>query len=71
MKSKNNIFDYTKDEVSYIPKAHVQFLEQSGIHVMPISYLDSKSEILDMLKEVNGVYICGDSHRAIANDKYQ
>lgn len=23
MKSKNNLFDYIKDEVSYIPKAHV------------------------------------------------
>jgi len=38
---------------------------------MPISYLDDEQEILDFLKEVNGIYICGDSHKAIANDKYQ
>lgn len=38
---------------------------------MPISYLDDESEILDFLKEVNGIYIPGDSHKAIANEKYQ
>lgn len=59
------------EEMSYISKAHVQFLEQSGVIVVPISYLDSEEEILSKLKEVNGVYICGDSHTAIANDKFQ
>lgn len=58
-------------ELSYIPKAHVQFLEQSGIIVVPISYLDEDEDILNMLKEVNGIYICGDSHKAVANTKYQ
>lgn len=38
---------------------------------MPINFLDSPAEIKAFLKEVNGVYICGDSHRAIANDRYQ
>jgi hypothetical protein len=48
---------YTGDEthsasaenVSYIPKAQVQFLEQSGIIVVPISYLDSEEEIARQL----------------------
>jgi len=26
------------DYISYIPKAHVQFLEQSGIRVVPVSF---------------------------------
>jgi hypothetical protein len=39
-----------EDELmSYIPKAHVQFLEQSGIRVVPISYLDSGDDIINML----------------------
>jgi Pyruvate/2-oxoacid:ferredoxin oxidoreductase gamma subunit len=35
--------------MSYIPKAHVQFLEQSGVRVVPISYLDSAEDIIGML----------------------
>ena len=38
---------------------------------MPISYLDSDEEIESMLNEVNGVYVSGDSHKAILNRKYQ
>ena len=41
MKSKTNNQDMKTEDISYIPKAHVQFLEQSGIRVVPISYLDS------------------------------
>lgn len=73
MRSKNDsseIFEIAED-VSYIPKAHVSFLEQSGIIVVPISFLDSDEEIVSMLNEVNGVYISGDSHKAVANRKYQ
>jgi hypothetical protein len=59
------------DDISYIPKAHVQFLEQSGIRVVPISYLDSKQEIIDLLDQVNGIYLPGDSSKAIINQQYQ
>jgi len=41
MKSKTNNEDVQSEEMSYIPKAHVQFLEQSGIRVVPISYLET------------------------------
>lgn len=59
------------ERLSYIPKAHVQFLEQSGIRVVPISYLDSPEEIEELLDQVNGVYLPGDSPKAISNMKYQ
>ena len=39
--------------------------------VVPISYLDSDEEITRMLGEVNAIYICGDSHKAITNRRYQ
>jgi hypothetical protein len=58
------------EDKSYIPKSHVQFLEQSGLLVVPISYLDSDEDITRMLGEVNGIYICGDSHKAITNRRY-
>jgi len=62
---------FSHDTSSYIPKAHVQFLEQSGIRVVPISYLDTDEEIQDILDQVNAVYMPGDSHKAIVNTKYQ
>jgi hypothetical protein len=40
-KDDSQNYDHRNDEISYIPKAHVQFLEQSGIVVVPISYLKS------------------------------
>lgn len=61
----------SQEETSYIPKSHVQFLEQSGIRVVPISYLDTDEEILQILGQVNGVYTPGDSHKAIVNKRYQ
>ena len=66
----NGLEDKSIDEselMSYIPKAHVQFLEQSGIRVVPISYLDSKEDIESMLDQVNGIYCPGDSIKAIVN----
>jgi hypothetical protein len=35
--------------------------------VLPIDFQDPNEDILKMLKEVNGIYIPGDSHKAIAN----
>lgn len=69
--STEDILESRVDKFSYIPKAHVQFLEQSGIIVVPISFLDSDEEIISMLGEVNGIYIPGDSQKAITNKKYQ
>ena len=61
-----------EDELlSYIPKAHVQFLEQSGIRVVPISYLDSREDIISMLGQINGICCPGDSIKAIVNKQYQ
>ena len=55
---------------SYVPRAHVQFLEQAGVRVVPISYLDDPEEIRAQLDQVNGVYLPGDSHLAVADDDY-
>lgn len=61
----------TDEYVSYIPKAHVQFLEQSGVRVIPISYLDSFENIEAILDQVNGVYVAGDSQRSIVDKQYK
>ena len=60
-----------EDDVSYIPKAHVQFLEQSGIAVVPIHFTKSHDDIVSELENVNGIYIPGDSGKSISNVKYQ
>lgn len=33
--------------------------------------MNTEAEIISQLKKVNGVYICGDSERSVANQKYQ
>jgi len=53
-----------------VPKAHVQFLEQSGVRVIPISYLDDFENMEAVLDQVNGVYIAGDSQRSIADKQF-
>ena len=59
-----------RGQVSYIPKAHVQFLEQSGIRVVPIHYQDKKEDIKELLDQVNGIYIPGDSHKSLSSNQY-
>jgi peptidase E len=66
-KDSKDSYSHENDEVSYIPKAHVQFLEQSGAVVVPITYTKSRVEIEDELRKVNGIYIAGDSERSIEN----
>ena len=55
----------------YIPTAHVQFLEQAAIKVVPISYKLSMKDIIGHLKQVNGIYISGDSKLTFENKEYQ
>lgn len=64
-KPHENVLNSTDGRISYVPKAHVQFLEQSGIRVIPISYLDDFENIEVLLNQVNGVYIAGDSQKSI------
>ena len=56
---------------SYIPRAHVQFLEQAGIRVVPISYLDPIETIEAQLNEVNGLYCPGDSSKLLDDIIYR
>ena len=55
----------------YIPQAHVKYLEQAGIKVVPVSFKKPKSELYHMLDMLNGLYIHGDSQRSYQNDEFQ
>lgn len=66
-----NSADIDKDALSYVPKAHVQFLEQSGIRVVPIDYRLSLRERDELYNKLNGVYVSGDSHLAVTDEFYQ
>lgn len=54
----------------YIPAAHVKFLEQAGIKVIPISFKMPAVELHLWLNKLNGLYIPGDSHQNLLSEKY-
>lgn len=49
----------------------MQFLEQSGVRVVPIDYTMSEEEIESLLNQVNGVYMPGDSQVDVDDAKYR
>lgn len=55
----------------YVPKAHVQYLEQAGLRVVPIDYRLSAEERHALYDQLNGVYIPGDSHLTIKDELYK
>jgi hypothetical protein len=59
-----------KDIDEYIPLAHVKFLEQAGIKVIPVRYTLVEEDLLAILSQVNGIYIPGDSDVAVNNERY-
>lgn len=59
------------DTASYVPKAHVQFLEQAGVRVVPIDYRLTLEERRDLLDQLNGVYLPGDSHNTVTDENYK
>ena len=65
----------TNDEVidlnSYIPKAHVKFLEQAGITVVPVSYQSTPEELDEMMNKLSGLYIPGDSQKTLTDIEYK
>lgn len=64
--------DYFSEDMadSYITTAHVKFLEAAGARVVPINYRLRKYSLLKMLKQVNGIYIPGDTVNNLYNEKY-
>ena len=56
---------------SYVPKAHVQYLEQAGLRVVPIDYRLSTEERFTLYDQLNGIYMPGDSHQTITDDAYK
>lgn len=61
----------TEMKMTYIPKTHVQFLEQTGVRVVPIDYRLPREERWALYDQLNGVYIPGDSHMAVTDPLYK
>jgi hypothetical protein len=70
----NNIetanYSSTDLEDSYIPTAHVAFLEAAGARVAPVNYRLSYNALIDLLRSINGIYIPGDSIMILSNLKF-
>ena len=60
----------TKMSNSYIPSAHVKFLEASGARVVPVNYRLRTPLLNKLLGQLNGVYIPGDNIDILDNEKY-
>ena len=45
----------------YVPRAHVQFLEQAGVRVVPIDYRLERNDLVALFDQLNGIYLPGDS----------
>jgi gamma-glutamyl-gamma-aminobutyrate hydrolase PuuD len=61
-----------KDDFSgtYIPAAHVNFLEAAGARIIPINYRMREAKLDKILSQINGIYIPGDSKNVLENEKY-
>lgn len=70
---RGDILDTPIDDapLSYVPKAHVQFLEQAGVRVVPIDYHLSEEERRALFDKLNGVYLPGDSHLTTSDEEYK
>lgn len=51
----------SEQSLSYVPKAHVQFLEQAGVRVVPVDYRLPVEDRFALFDQLNGVYLPGDS----------
>lgn len=62
---------FNESSLTYVPKPHVQFLEQTGVRVVPIDYRLPTEERIALYEQLNGVYMAGDSHLAITDEQYR
>jgi|LauGreDrversion4_2_1035121.scaffolds.fasta_scaffold211634_2 hypothetical protein len=46
---------------SFIMMSHVKFLEAGGARIVPVSYKLDQNQLNQVLSQVNGIYIPGDS----------
>ena len=60
-----------KASPGYVPRAHVQFLEQAGVRVVPIDYRLERDDLVALFDQLNGLYLPGDSQMAVTDEKYK
>ena len=70
-KFKEHIAEGEDRQPGYIPRAHVQFLEQAGVRVVPVDHRLSRDELITMFDQLNGLYLPGDSHLAVTDEGYK
>jgi len=46
-------------DIGYIPTSYVKWLEAAGLRVVPLNHRNSKQELMDKLRKVNGVMFPG------------
>ena len=70
-KSKEQVGAGVDRQPGYIPRAHVQFLEQAGVRVVPVDHRMERDELVTMFDQLNGLYLPGDSHLGVIDETYK
>lgn len=57
------VYDSPKDALNktFVKQSHVKFLSAGGARVMPLSYRLDRNQLYNLLEQVNGVYMPGDT----------
>lgn len=63
---KDNILNYENEKAkAFLSASHVKFLESGGARVIPIDYSLPFSKIEELLNQINGIYVPGESESLI------
>jgi hypothetical protein len=50
--------------------SHVKYLEQGGARIVPVSYKLDANQLNNLLSQLNGIYIPGDTADVLSNERY-
>ena len=68
---KDNLVDYDNIKAkAYLSSSHVKFLESGGARVVPIDYSLPFAKIEELLSQINGIYIPGETEALIYDESY-
>lgn len=65
-KNRDDIFPLKQ----FIEATHVKFLESAGARVIPIDYTLDEDKIKEILNQINGLYIPGDSPSLVTDGNW-
>ena len=56
---------------TFLTSSHVKLLESAGARVVPVDYTLTETKLGELLGQLNGMYIPGESEMLLQNEKFQ